>query len=209
MGINEVIYDTAKADVGTWEWAKGSNPKVLQYYAEAGHPEIKSDEVPWCAAFVGSVLARCGLQGSGSLMARSYSKWGQEVVGQPKMGDIVVLSRGAPPSGHVGFWAGEQGSSVALLGGNQGDQVNIRNYEKSRIVAIRRAVEPRTGSAVSSKSVQASAIGGVSTAVSGATAVGYLDGTAQIIVIVACVIAAAALAYVARDRIKKWAAGVK
>ena len=49
---------------------------------------MADDESPWCAAFVGAVLAECGLAGTGSLTARSYLKWGVP-------GDIAVLWRGA------------------------------------------------------------------------------------------------------------------
>ena len=35
----------------------GDNPDVLAFYRDAGHPEIAHDTVPWCAAFVGGILA--------------------------------------------------------------------------------------------------------------------------------------------------------
>lgn len=72
MQIGVLIDRTARADLGVWEWAEGDNPRVLAYYREAGVPQ-DHDEVPWCAAFVGAVLARCGVQGTGSLLARSYA----------------------------------------------------------------------------------------------------------------------------------------
>ncbi|MBV7408211.1 N-acetylmuramoyl-L-alanine amidase [Maritimibacter sp. DP1N21-5] len=60
-----------------------------------------------------------------------------------------------------------------------------------------------------SKTVQAGAAGLLATVTTGATALGSLDRTAQIIVATAVVIAGAAFLWVIRDRVKKWAAGVK
>jgi hypothetical protein len=39
--------------------------------------------------------------------------------------------------GHVGFYAGTEGSKVLVLGGNQSDEVNISRYPKNRILGIR------------------------------------------------------------------------
>ena len=72
-------YELAKSEVGTMEWAEGSNPKVVAYYRDAGFPEVKDDAVAWCAAFVGAMIKRAGGKPSGSLAARSYLKWGKPV----------------------------------------------------------------------------------------------------------------------------------
>jgi len=40
--------------------------------------------------------------------------------------------------GHVGFYAGVEGSKVMLLGGNQGDSVSVSRYPKTQILGIRR-----------------------------------------------------------------------
>jgi hypothetical protein len=45
-------------------------PKVLEFFAEAGHPEIHSDEVAWCSAFANAMLRRAGYAGTGSSAAR-------------------------------------------------------------------------------------------------------------------------------------------
>lgn len=107
MQLNDRILQIARADEGTWEWAGAdNNPVVVAYYAEAGHPEIKDDSVPWCAAFVGAVLAKAGVQGTGSLLARSYEKWGEKVSpADIQPGDVIVF-RAAIPPGRVtsGSW---------------------------------------------------------------------------------------------------------
>ena len=99
-------YQLARADEGTWEYADGHNPKILQYFADVGHSEVKDDETAWCAAFVGAMLKRAGMPHTGKLNARSYLDWGDEVaLEDAQEGDIVVFWRGTPDGwqGHVGF----------------------------------------------------------------------------------------------------------
>ena len=47
----------------------------------------------WCAAFVNAVLEESNIQGSQSLLARSFLNWG-DPVDKPHPGDIVVFPRG-------------------------------------------------------------------------------------------------------------------
>lgn len=115
----------------------GSNARIAALFKDAGHPEIKSDEVAWCAAFVGACLARAGLRGTGSLQARSYLAWGQPVEGF-RLGAIAVLSRGSDTTqGHVGFLVGETATEIRLLGGNQSDAVTVEDFPKSRLLGLR------------------------------------------------------------------------
>lgn len=116
---------------------KANNPTVVQYFAEAQHPEIKADEVPWCAAFVGAMLKRAGIKSSESLAARSYEKWGQPL-NKPILGCIAVKKRpGSSWSGHVGFVVGLTKDSVILLGGNQGDKVSVASFKRKEFTAYR------------------------------------------------------------------------
>jgi uncharacterized protein (TIGR02594 family) len=212
MSAGELIIAEARKHLGTWEWAgEDHNPKVLAMYADSGHPEIRKDEVPWCAAFVGSVLARVGIRNTGSLLAKSYLKWGEEVpsLDMAEPGDILIFNRGSQSwQGHVGFLAGRSGGYVEVLGGNQNNQVNITKYLAREVIAIRRAHQPRTNKAAS-KTLQATVAGGAATATAGATAVSNLDGNAQVIVVAALAVIAVALVIVFRERIKKWAEGDK
>ena len=85
--------------------------QVLEFARQAGVP-IQSSETPWCAAFVGGVLAMCGLANTGTLRARDYANWGQSC--EERVGAVVVYKS------HVGF-VPEKGK---VLGGNQSDGVN-------------------------------------------------------------------------------------
>lgn len=140
MNWNQKLLDTAEGYLGLKEWPGAkSNPEVEALFKAAGHPGL-TDDVPWCAAMVGAVIAQVGLIPSGSLMARSYATWGQRVPLQEAMpGDVVVLARGAPPAGHVGFFLRFEGTRVWIRGGNQGDAVTDASYPATGIVAIRRA----------------------------------------------------------------------
>jgi uncharacterized protein (TIGR02594 family) len=135
--------ELAWADLGVAE-APGpaNNPKVVRYYADAGHPEVGADEVAWCAAFVGACLERAGVTGTRSLMARSYLAWG-EPLEEPRTGAVAILSRGADPSlGHVGFLVGQTADDVILLAGNQGDAVSVQAFPLSRLVGLRWPASP-------------------------------------------------------------------
>ena len=113
------------------------NARIMSYYRASGHNEISHDEVPWCAAFVGACLERSGIAGTGSLLARSYLKWGLEAT-SPRIGAIAVLSRGRNPrQGHVGFLIGEDDKQIWLLGGNQSDRVSVAAYDKKRLLGLR------------------------------------------------------------------------
>jgi uncharacterized protein (TIGR02594 family) len=92
------------------------------------------------AAFVGSMLHRAGYKSSGSLMARSYLKWGQAITG-PRKGAVVVIERGEAPAGHVAFVDDWSPSVIKCLGGNQGDAVSIANYARSRVLGFRWPLE--------------------------------------------------------------------
>lgn len=116
---------------------KSNDARVLGYFSEVGHAQIKADETPWCAAFLGAVLSRAGLAHTGSLMARSYMRWGI-ALDAPRPGAIVVLSRGSDPfAGHVGFYVGAAGNRIFLLGGNQGNAVSVEAFEASRLLGYR------------------------------------------------------------------------
>jgi uncharacterized protein (TIGR02594 family) len=133
-------YELALAERGVKE-APGAadSPVVRAYYRDAGHPEVTHDSVPWCAAFVGAMLKRAGVEPSGALNARSYLDWGKRLAA-PKQGSIVVLSRGSPWQGHVAFFDHWEGDRLVCLGGNQSDRVSFATFPKSRVLGHRWAL---------------------------------------------------------------------
>ncbi len=114
-----------------------ANPRIVALFRDAGHPKVARDEVAWCAAYVGACLERAGIPSTRSLMARSYLSWGERLT-EPRVGAVAVFSRGRSVAlGHVGFWLGEAGSDVVLLGGNQGNAVSVVRYPRSRLLDLR------------------------------------------------------------------------
>jgi len=139
------VYEVARKELGTYEWAEGSNPKVDAYFDEVGYPAF-NDDTAWCAAFVGAILGRCGVRGTRSLAARSYLAWGQKVQEHEiQPGDVVVSWRVAPDSwqGHVEIATEWRGSTLWTVGGNESDAVREAPYDFDRFLGARRASPPR------------------------------------------------------------------
>ena len=113
------------------------NPKITELFADAGHPEVIHDEVPWCAAFVGACLARSNLPNTGTLLALDYRTYGVDA-GGPKLFSIGVKRRGNSTwEGHVGFVVAVDDNYVSLLGGNQHDSVCVQKFPRSDFIAFR------------------------------------------------------------------------
>jgi len=162
--MNITAFDIAERFIGTEEiTGQLDNPQVLAMLRlDASWPE--NDEVPWCSAFANYIAWLLRLPRSKSLRARSWLKVGKPValtatgggVGlhqleNARVGfDVVILARGTGPQpgpqvidapGHVGFYAGHAGDLIEILGGNQGNQVSIARYSRSRILGVRRLRE--------------------------------------------------------------------
>ncbi|QCI65647.1 TIGR02594 family protein [Phreatobacter stygius] len=114
-----------------------SNPRIVEYRKLSGI-NLPGDDgaVPWCAIFVNAMLAKAGVAGSGSGMARSFtSSPNFERLAAPVVGCITVFSstRG-PASGHVNIYTAENGIMFQGIGGNQNDEVSISMFPKSKLV---------------------------------------------------------------------------
>jgi len=128
--------EIANNELGVSE-VKGSdsNPRILEYH-KTTLLHATSDEVPWCGSFMNWVMLQAGFKGTCSAAARSWETWG-DALKKPQYGCIVVLKRGTGSQGHVGFYVGEEGRFVKILGGNQGDKVSIENFSKDKVISYR------------------------------------------------------------------------
>ena len=151
FGLKVTAFNIGERFVGIQE-VRGSvdNPQVMAML-RLDNRWPQHDETPWCSAYVNYVCWLLSLPRSKSLRARSWLGVGRSISvyeGRPEF-DVVVLKRGrgkqpgpdvikAP--GHVGFYAGIEGTKVLVLGGNQGDEVNVRRYPISRVLGTRRLV---------------------------------------------------------------------
>lgn len=109
--------------------------EILQFWKDIKRGGIKADSVPWCAAFVGACLERVGIESTRFESAGSYLTWGVPL-SEPIYGCIVVFSRKG--GGHVGFVVGvDEHNRLMVLGGNQGDAVNVAPFTRDRVIGYR------------------------------------------------------------------------
>lgn len=137
------VFEIAKSYIGVKEIAgEKHNPIIVEFFKTVTGKEY-GDEVSWCAAFTGHCLQKAGYKHTGRLNARSYLTYGVSAKDQPKDGDICVFWRNKIDSweGHVGFYVGENDKNIYVLGGNQGNEVSIKEYPKSRLLDIRRPLD--------------------------------------------------------------------
>jgi len=119
-----------------------TNRKELKHYMNSARTgTVDPLHIPWCAGWANAVLQNNGVQGTHSLMARSFLKWGHPTH-NPQEGDIVVLRRGrAEWSGHVGFFKGYEVvdgvTYVKVLGGNTDKSVAIGYFPTNYVLAFR------------------------------------------------------------------------
>lgn len=111
------------------------NPLIVSWWKAILRGGIKTDEVPWCAAFVGAMLESVGIKSSRFESAKSYMLWGTRLP-EPTLGCVVVFERDG--GGHVGFVVGQdKHNNLLVLGGNQSDMVSIAAFPRARAVAYR------------------------------------------------------------------------
>lgn len=93
-------------------------------------------KLPWCGAFAAYCIKAAGIEPPIKYAsAREWLMWG-EVLRYPHHGCIVVFTREA--GGHVGFVVGvDERQRLMVLGGNQGDGVNIKPFERLRVAGYR------------------------------------------------------------------------
>lgn len=130
-----VWYGIAWKERGVEEIAgPKSNPRVLEY--QSATDDKHDDAVPWCSSFVNWCMRQAGQKRTGSAAARSWLSYGRKI-DAPTRGCIVVFDRGGPPHGHVSFFVSRDGDFLRVLGGNQGDRVQISRYEAARVLGYR------------------------------------------------------------------------
>jgi uncharacterized protein (TIGR02594 family) len=120
----------------------GSNPDIEKYHASTTMGS-RPDDVPWCASFVSFCMENSNSDAVRqanvrSARARDWMNWGNSLDAAER-GCVVVLKRGRDSiKGHVGFFLKDtEEDKIALLGGNQSNQVKISTYKKSDILALR------------------------------------------------------------------------
>ncbi len=121
-------------------WAEGLANWIGDLYRRKG------DEVPWCGLFIGHLAKAAGKpMPQNPLSALAWADWGDivafrghsgEIHGQAMLGDVLVFTRKG--GGHVGLYVGEDEKAFHVLGGNQGNAVNITRIVKSKFHSAHR-----------------------------------------------------------------------
>ena len=131
----------AFADLGLHELpGTAAKPRIVDMYAKAGHPEIKSDDVAWCSAALNTWMVESSIRGTGSLAARSWLAWGRAVDFRKTIprGAALIFRRGNSSwQGHVCLCLEDRDGIVTVIGGNQSDAVTIARYRKVALIGAR------------------------------------------------------------------------
>jgi uncharacterized protein (TIGR02594 family) len=126
---------------GTREVAGSRHNPILMGWAEKLRLQYRSDETAWCGLFAAHCLATALPDEplpANPLGARNFLRFGVPLE-KPSLGAVLVFWRGSRSgwSGHVGFYAGESGSTLAVLGGNQSNSVCVAAIARERLIGIR------------------------------------------------------------------------
>lgn len=137
--------EVAKSLVGTKEVpGAANNPKIMGWGNYLGGKILgiayAADSVPWCGLFVAYCMKQAGYTPPKiAIRAKEWAKFGTSLPLDSKtipLGAIAVFTRQG--GGHVGFVVGVHADgSLNILGGNQGDAVNIRKFARARVTALR------------------------------------------------------------------------
>jgi uncharacterized protein (TIGR02594 family) len=145
-------FELAQRYVGTVLEQPGSShdhPLIQWWLSLCGYSLTVHDEVPWCSAIVNGVCYELRLPRSKSAAARSWLGVGEPIAlkdAEPGL-DVVVIKRGSgdqpgpevlDAQGHVGFFAGWDGQSILILGGNQSNSVSIARFPQASLLGVRR-----------------------------------------------------------------------
>ena len=135
-------YTVAQRLIGIHEIAGTTDHPFIQWALSLTGLRLDvHDEVPWCGGLVAAVAFLCGITlPRHAAMARAWLTVGTPIpLAEATPGyDIVILARGAPPAGHVGFFAGQDATGIFLLGGNQSDGVTVAHYVSPQVLGVRR-----------------------------------------------------------------------
>lgn len=147
MDIN--AFSLGERFVGMREIAGDTHHPFIVWAHSLCGLEDSPDEVPWCSSWLNAIAWLLDLPRTNSARARSWLTVGEQVplLAVQRGFDVVILTRGTGPQpgaevikapGHVGLYSHAEAGQIYLLGGNQGDEVNVRPFPVSRVLGIRR-----------------------------------------------------------------------
>jgi uncharacterized protein (TIGR02594 family) len=126
----------ARRDIGLRELPGAPTaPRIARWLQDLG-AWWRDDETPWCGTAVAAWMRAADRPiPKAWYRARAWAEWGQAIAA-PLPGCVVVLARQG--GGHVGLVVGRNAAGwLLVLGGNQGNAVNVAAFDPSRVLAYR------------------------------------------------------------------------
>lgn len=112
--------------------------KVHGYWRSAklsGLARYPASKIPWCSGMSCAMMERVGIRSPRTDGAKNWLNWGK-ALDKPCDGCVVVFTRKG--GAHVGFVVGQdEKGNLLVLGGNQGNAVNIKSFPRSRVTGYR------------------------------------------------------------------------
>lgn len=114
-----------------------NNPIIMGWATELGITSYIGDDTPWCGLACAKFAKDAGKAVHfAPLWARNWLQFGVAAPA-PMLGDVLVFARPGG-GGHVGLYVGEDADAYHVLGGNEGDSVNIVRMSRARLLGARR-----------------------------------------------------------------------
>lgn len=125
--------EIAKDEIGVEEIpGQANNKRIVEYHRTT--IGVCPDETPWCSSFTCWCMQQVSLPHPRSAWAYHWRTWtGGKKLTEPQYGCIVVFGKSSGGNdGHVGFFVEKvDNDHIKVLGGNQGDEVNISTFSIS------------------------------------------------------------------------------
>jgi uncharacterized protein (TIGR02594 family) len=112
-----------------------TSPVIAGWLASLG-AWWRDDATPWCGTAVAAWMQACGIaRPKHWYRAKGWLDWGTPIAA-PAVGAVVIFERQG--GGHVGLVVGKDAAGrLLVLGGNQGDAVNVRAFDTARVIGYR------------------------------------------------------------------------
>ncbi len=127
---------SARQYIGVREVPGPKNSAVIAGWLSRLKAWWSDDATPWCGTFAATCLTDAGLTPPKDWYRATAWLTLPVSLSRPAYGCIVVFTRQG--GGHVGFVVGvDRAGNLMVLGGNQGDAVNIKPFARDRVAGFR------------------------------------------------------------------------
>jgi uncharacterized protein (TIGR02594 family) len=114
-----------------------ANPRIVEYHGTTSLSAAlaQSDETAWCSSFINWVFRQMGVVGTNNALAASWINWGTATTAQAGAITVIYSAAAANSSttrsgNHCAFLVSETDTHYVLLGGNQGNAVQVKEFAK-------------------------------------------------------------------------------